>query len=77
MMIEVRKDVIAATGGSQIPWENSSLTRQFYFAPGDATAGSPETQLWQLAGGQRDVNLLHFYSTAIPTARISPTCARC
>ncbi len=29
MMIEVRKDVIAATGGSQIPWENSSLTRQF------------------------------------------------
>ena len=34
MMIEVRKDVIAATGGAQIPWENSSLTRQFYFAPG-------------------------------------------
>jgi len=66
MMIEVRKDVIAATGGSQIPWENSSLTRQFYFAPGDATAGTPETQLWQLAGGQRDVNLLHFYMDRYP-----------
>ena len=66
MMIEVRKDVIAATGGSQIPWENSSLTRQFYFAPGDASNGSPETQLWQLAGGQRDVNLLHFYMDRYP-----------
>ena len=66
MMIEVRKDVIAATGGSQIPWENSSLTRQFYFAPGAAPSGSPETLLWQLAGGQRDLNLLHFYLERYP-----------
>ena len=65
MMIEVRKDVIATTGGSQIPWENSSLTRQFYFAPGEAS-GSPEAQLWRLAGGQRDVNLLHFYLERYP-----------
>ena len=42
----------------RIPWENSSLTRQFAFAPGDAASGSPETLLWQLAGGQRDANLL-------------------
>ena len=34
MMIAVRKDVLAATGGNQVPWENSSLTRQFEFAPG-------------------------------------------
>jgi TPR repeat protein len=66
MMIEVRKDVIAATGGAQIPWENSSLTRQFYFAPGEAPSGSPDTMLWQLAGGQRDVNLLHIYLDRYP-----------
>jgi TPR repeat protein len=66
MMIEVRKDVIATTGGAQIPWENSSLTRQFYFDPGAAPSGSPETLLWQLAGGQRDVNLLHFYLERYP-----------
>lgn len=65
MMIEVRKDVIATTGGEQIPWENSSLTQQFYFAPGEAS-GSPETLLWQLAGGQRDINLLHFYLERYP-----------
>jgi TPR repeat protein len=66
MMIEVRKDVIATTGGAQIPWENSSLTRQFYFVPGAAAGGSPETMLWQLAGGQRDVNLLHIYLDRYP-----------
>jgi TPR repeat protein len=66
MMIEVRKDVIAATGGAQIPWENSSLTRQFYFAPGEAPNGSPDTLLWQLAGGQRDVSLLHIYLDRYP-----------
>ena len=66
MMIEVRKDVIAATGGSQIPWENSSLTRQFYFAPAPESAGSPETMLWQLAGGQHDTNLLNIYLERYP-----------
>jgi TPR repeat protein len=66
MMIEVRKDVIAATGGAQIPWENSSLTRQFYFAPGEAPSGSPDTLLWQLAGGQKDVSLLHIYLDRYP-----------
>jgi TPR repeat protein len=66
MMIEVRKDVMAATGAAQIPWENSSLTRQFFFAPGEAPSGSPDTLLWQLAGGQRDVNLLNIYLDRYP-----------
>jgi TPR repeat protein len=66
MMIEVRKDVMAATGTAQIPWDGSSLTRQFFFAPGEALNGSPDTLLWQLAGGQRDVNLLHIYLDRYP-----------
>ena len=66
MMIAVRRDVIASTGGAQIPWENSSLTRQFYFA-GDATSeASPETLLWRLAGGQRDPRLLSIYLDRYP-----------
>ena len=36
MMIAVRRDVIASTGGAQVPWENSSLTRQFFFAGASA-----------------------------------------
>jgi uncharacterized caspase-like protein len=37
-MIEVRKDVLNATGGKQVPWDHSALTGDFYFhlaaAPG-------------------------------------------
>ena len=66
MMIEVRKDVIAATGGYQVPWENSSLTTQFYFAPGAPLAVSPETQLWQLAATSRDPSLLSVYLGRYP-----------
>jgi TPR repeat protein len=66
MMIAVRRDVIAATGGAQIPWENSSLTRQFYFAGDAASEASPETLLWRLAGGQRDPDLLAIYLDRYP-----------
>jgi hypothetical protein len=38
LMIDVRKDVLAVTGGKQVPWDHSSLTGDFYFhlasAPG-------------------------------------------
>jgi hypothetical protein len=33
IMISVRKDVLALSDGKQVPWENSSLTGQFYFNP--------------------------------------------
>ena len=33
LMIAVRKDVIAATGGAQVPWDHSALTGEFYFNP--------------------------------------------
>ncbi|WP_166802245.1 caspase family protein [Microvirga pakistanensis] len=66
MMINVRRDVIAATGGQQVPWENSSLTKQFYFSPGRAVAASPETQLWQLAASSRDPALLRVYVDRYP-----------
>jgi tetratricopeptide (TPR) repeat protein len=66
MMIDVRKEVIASKGGAQVPWENSSLTRQFYFAPGDSADGAPETVLWRLAGRQRDPDLLRIYMDRFP-----------
>jgi len=33
VMIEVRKDVLAATGGKHVPWDHSALTGEFYFQP--------------------------------------------
>lgn len=65
LMIGVRKDVLSATGGQQIPWENSSLTRQFRFAPGQETV-SPETLLWQVAASTQDPVMMSVYLDRFP-----------
>ena len=65
LMISVRKDVLAATGGRQIPWENSSLTRQFRFDPRPDTV-SPETLLWQVAANAGDPQLMELYAERYP-----------
>ncbi len=65
LMISVRKDVLAATGGRQIPWENSSLTRQFRFDQSPVTA-SEETLLWQVAASANDPQLMQLYMDRYP-----------
>lgn len=48
IMIDVRKDVIAATDGQQVPWDHSALTADFYFAavgPGVRPGAVPNTVL--------------------------------
>jgi hypothetical protein len=39
VMVDVRRDVLAETGGKQVPWDHSALTGDFYFqlaaAPGN------------------------------------------
>jgi hypothetical protein len=45
IMIDVRKDVLAATGGKQVPWDHSALTGDFFFqlagAPGALSKHPP------------------------------------
>lgn len=38
VFVAVRKDVLAATNGEQVPWENSSLTGQYFFKLRDFAA---------------------------------------
>lgn len=40
VMIDVRRDVMAATKDQQVPWENSSLTGRFYFKTRSLSAAS-------------------------------------
>ncbi|MGO8955744.1 MAG: caspase family protein [Rhodomicrobium sp.] len=41
-MIEVRKDVLKATDGRQVPWDHSALTSDFFFQPeAQAAASAP------------------------------------
>ncbi len=68
LMISVRRDVLAATGGRQIPWENSSLTRQFRFDPRPNTV-SAETLLWQVAANAGDPQLMQLYADRYPHGR--------
>lgn len=65
MMIGVRRDVLAATGGKQIPWENSSLTRAFQFDDSPPSI-SEETMLYQLAVNAGDPQLLTLYVDRYP-----------
>ena len=45
LMIDVRKDVMAATRNAQVPWDHSALTQDFQFRPtgGLATGSIPST----------------------------------
>src|SRR5262249_17024120 len=43
VMIEVRKDVLTATGGKQVPWDHSALTGDFYFQLAAAPGTLPGT----------------------------------
>ncbi|MDV7143999.1 caspase family protein [Tropicimonas sp. TH_r6] len=65
LMISVRRDVLAATGGRQVPWDNSSLTRQFRFDTSPATA-SEDTLLWQVAAKAQEPTLMSLYLDRYP-----------
>ncbi|RYH12266.1 caspase family protein [Tropicimonas sp. IMCC6043] len=65
LMISVRKDVLAATGGRQVPWDNSSLTRQFRFDNSPMTA-SEDTLLWQVAAKAQEPALMNLYLDRYP-----------
>ena len=51
-MIEVRKDVVAATNGRQVPWDHSALTGEFQFIP-----GAPTTVAAAIAGSKPSVDV--------------------
>lgn len=42
VMIDVRKEVLAATGGKQVPWDHSALTGDFYFQLASAGGALPK-----------------------------------
>jgi uncharacterized caspase-like protein len=52
MMREVRSDVVAATGETQVPWENSSLVSEVYLASDAAPGPTPEPPVQPQATAQ-------------------------
>ncbi len=60
VMIDVRNDVLKATDGKQVPWENSSLTGQFFFKPAapQVGAGSADTTSAEIASLRNEIDKL-------------------
>jgi uncharacterized caspase-like protein len=60
VMINVRKQVLAATRGKQVPWDHSALTGDFYFGqPSALNAGpSPEMEAMQARLKQLEEQLM-------------------
>jgi uncharacterized caspase-like protein len=48
VLVEVRNDVLKATGGKQVPWEHTSLTGQVYLKAGPASGSAAAGELAKL-----------------------------
>jgi hypothetical protein len=74
VMIDVRNDVLRATARKQVPWDNSSLTGQFYFKPlpqGEAAARpgqeGVEMAFWNSIKDTRNPQLFEAYLRRYPS----------
>jgi uncharacterized caspase-like protein len=78
-MIEVRKDVVASTGGRQVPWDHSALTGDFYFsaaaaaqAPQGTIAAAPQGNGTDIAALQERLRKLEEQAKARDAAAAPP-----
>lgn len=78
VMIDVRNEVLRSTGRKQVPWDNSSLTGQFYFKPlpQGATAVRPsgenvEVTFWNSIKNARNPQLFETYLRRYPSGAFS------
>ena len=82
-MIEVRKDVVAATEGKQVPWDHSALTGDFYFAkaetsvPAGSVAPAPAASNADLAALQERLKKLEEEAKKPRQVRSPPLRRRC
>ncbi len=65
MMRRVRADVVAATGGVQVPWENSSLVEEVFVAAG-APVAEPEPEVAAQAAPADEGSALDRLAAALP-----------
>jgi hypothetical protein len=74
ILINVRNDVLATTDRKQVPWDNSSLTGQFYFNPLPPGAAAParpsdesvELAFWNSIKDTRNSQLFEAYLRRYP-----------
>ncbi len=79
-LINVRNDVMAATGRRQVPWDHSALTARIYFGepPAPRPAGptyeqQAELTLWASVKDSTDAALLQTYLDRFPNGTFAAT----
>lgn len=76
VMVEVRKSVLKATSGKQVPWDHSALTGNFYFVPPANTVAaspSPPSSATELAALKERMQQLEAQLAARGSDRATPS----
>jgi uncharacterized caspase-like protein len=82
---QARREVLAFTKELQIPWENSSITRDFYFMehnqlaagenPGETDVSTIELTYWNSIRNSKNLTLFRSYLQKFPNGSFSPIAA--
>jgi len=79
MLSRVRKDVLSATYGQQVPWDHSSMTGDFYFVTsGKNAADAVQSQtdkakeMWGFVSQSNDVAMFETFIKSFPASEYAP-----
>jgi Caspase domain len=72
ILINVRNDVMQATGRRQVPWEHSAMTARFYFVPAKTTAQQVELEFWASVKDSTSSAVLGTYLERYPNGEFAP-----
>lgn len=72
ILIDVRKDVMKATGRRQVPWEHSAMTAKFFFTPPKEGPQEVELQFWASVKDSTSPEVLRTYVERFPDGEFVP-----
>ena len=72
ILINVRNDVMKATGRKQVPWEHSALTARFFFIPPKAGPQELELEFWASVKDSKTPGVLSTYLERYPDGEFAP-----
>lgn len=72
ILINVRNDVMQATGRKQVPWEHSALTAKFFFVPPKTSAEQVELTFWTSVKDSTNPAVVGTYLERYPTGEFAP-----
>jgi uncharacterized caspase-like protein len=72
ILINVRNDVMKATGRRQVPWEHSAMTARFFFTPPKEGPQQVELEFWASVKDSANPRVLRTYIDRFPDGEFVP-----